>query len=324
MLRRPLARSDLDLSIIGFGCWAMGGLWWGDDVNKKDSIAAVHAALSGGINWFDTAPLYGYGHADEVLREALGARIHDVIIATKVGVRWDKGTEHVESDLSPTHLVEDVENSLRRLGVDCIDLLQIHWPCERGTPLAESIDTLERLRSAGKIRWFGLCNYEAEDVRAVADSPGMVSLQTPYSLVRRELEGPLLDAATNADPAIGVLAYEPLCRGLLTGKFDQLPHFPTSDMRSHDPRFQGQRFQHARGLIRDLSRAALKVGVPVAALSIGWVCKQPGLNAAIVGAKRPEQVLQNLQAAELMGRTRLWRVVDEIAALHGGYLLEQR
>src|SRR5690606_9148386 len=135
--------------------------WWGDDVRDDVSIDAIRRAVELGVNWFDTAPLYGYGHADEVLVRALGSRLRDTFIATKVGVRWDNERVHATSDLSPRYVVEDCENSLRRLGVERIDLLQVHWPCEQGTPLSDTLEALVSLRAAGKIRAFGLCNYDA-------------------------------------------------------------------------------------------------------------------------------------------------------------------
>jgi aryl-alcohol dehydrogenase-like predicted oxidoreductase len=317
MERRLLAGTELELSVVGLGCWAIGGLWWGNDVDDAQSTAAIHAALDEGINWFDTAPLYGHGHADEVLRDALSGRQERSIIATKVGVRFQPGQDHAQSDLSPAHIVEDAEASLRRLGTDCIDLLQVHWPCELDTPLEQSLDALEALRDSGKIRWYGLCNYDSDAVKRAGTRPGMVSLQTPYSILRRELEGPLMDACI--DGSIGLLAYEPLCRGLLTGKFKTPPRFPSSDLRSRDERFTGARFAHAAALVADLERVADKVGTTVAALSVGWVLSQPGMSSAIVGAKRASQVRANAQAAELLGRERLWSVVDRVAALHGGW-----
>lgn len=319
MQTRLLPGTDLHLSVIGMGCWAIGGKWWGDDVDDAQSTDAIHAALDQGINWFDTAPLYGHGHADSVLRAALKGRHDSAIVATKVGVRWQEGEDHAESDLSAAFVIEDTEASLTRLGVDCIDLLQVHWPCERSTPLDETLDALEGLRAAGKIRWYGLCNYEAEAVQEASKRPGMAALQTPYSLLRRELEGPLMDACIDGQPQVGVLAYEPLCRGLLTGKFKSQPRFPSSDMRGWDDRFQGPRFQHAVGLVSDLERAGARIGASTAAVAIGWVLAQPGITSAIVGAKRAEQVIENAQAAALLGRDRLWSVVDRIAAIHGGW-----
>ena len=314
MRTRKLPKTDLQISVVGFGCWAIGKTYWGDDVDDNTSAEAVRAALDVGINWFDTAPLYGEGHADEVLVKALGSSKHEAIIATKVGVRFGGEGEHASSDLSPEWIREDTEASLKRLGLDAIDWLQVHWPCQRGTTLDDSIATLEALRSEGKIRYFGLCNYGADEVLAASRSEGMVSLQTPYSLLRRELEGPLLTACGD----IGVVVYEPLCRGLLTGKFSEIPQFPETDMRAWDERFQGSRFHHARRLINDLERVGAKVGLPTSAIAIGWAIAQPGITAAIAGAKTPLQVQQNALASRVLDEPKISRVVDKIASIHGG------
>ena len=316
MKKRRLPGTDIDLSVVGFGCWAMGKTYWGDDVDDDTSRAAVREALNCGINWFDTAPLYGEGHADTVLVSALGPDKHHVHIATKVGVRFGGEGEHASSDLSPSWIIEDTEASLQRLGIEQIGLLQVHWPCESGTDLRASLDTLEALRDAGKIRYYGLCNYDAAAVQMASEYPGMVSLQTPYSLLRREFEASLRPACDQKP--VGVLAYEPLCRGLLTGKFKTFPRFPESDMRAWDERFQGDRFLHARALVADLERVGKKVGLPTSAVAIGWVLGQPGITAAIVGAKRPSQVCQNVQGARLADRPSVVRIIDKVAAIHGG------
>jgi len=312
MQQRPLPGTDLTVSAIGFGCWTIGGRAWGP-VDDRVSVAAVHAALDAGITLFDTAPLYGHGHADTVLARALGDRIHEVTVATKVGVRIDG--EHAESDLSPAHLRQDCEASLRRLGVERLDLLQVHWPCERGTPLADTLETLVALQDAGKIRHFGLCNYDSATLRLARKLAPLATLQTPLSLLRREFEGDL----SQASRGLGVLAYEPLCRGLLSGRFDDFPDFDEHDLRSRDPRFTGARFLHARGLVRDLTRAAQRLRVPTAALAVGWAASRPGVSSALVGCRTPAQVAQNTQAARLLDKPAVWSVVDRIAAVHGGW-----
>ena len=314
MITRRIPKTDLEISAVGFGCWAIGKTYWGDDVDDASSSDAIRAALEVGINWFDTAPLYGEGHADRILAKALGPDKHRVVIATKVGVQFE-GLEHAQSFLGPEWLERDTEASLRRLGVDCIDLLQVHWPCESDTPFEETMACLERLRDSGKIRYFGLCNYPASDVREAAKSDGMVSLQTPYSLLRREFEGPLREASEG----IGVVVYEPLCRGLLSGKYTRPHSFPDSDMRSWDERFQGARFQHAVRLVADLKRVGARLDVPTAAVAIGWAIAQPQITAAIVGAKRPSQVHENARAAEVCTHPNAIGVIDKIAALHGGW-----
>ncbi len=316
MLTRRLPNTDLDLSVIGMGCWAMGGLWWGDDVTDTRSIAAVEQALASGINWFDTAPLYGHGRADEVLVRALGARKHDVILATKVGVRWDGEGEHAHSALTREWIRTDVEASLRRLGVDRIDLLQVHWPCELGTPLAESMGELEKLRSEGKVRYVGLCNYDVAALTEARQYVPIVSLQSPYSMLRRELEQELLPYCHREQ--LGVLAYEPLCRGLLTGKFAANKRFPESDLRARDDRFQGSRFLRALTIVSRLELIAKRRKVPIAALALGWAIRQPGMTAVIAGAKGPEQVAEHVRTLEILDDATLWGEVDRVVAAYRG------
>lgn len=315
MKTRRLPHTDLDLSIVGFGCWAVGKTWWGDDVEDATSVQAIRRALDLGVNWFDTAPIYGWGHADEVLVAGLGDRKRDVVIATKVGpTRGADG--HAHSILTPENLRADVEASLARLGVETIDLLQVHAPCEAGTPLDVTYGALDELRREGKLRHLGVCNYDAASVERIAAITPIVSLQMGYSLVRRELEHGERQACERL--GIGMLAYEPLCRGLLTGKYARLPTFPDTDLRSRDDRFKAHRFLHVQGFANDLAKVAAKVGVPTAAIAIGWVASRPGVTAVIAGAKRPQQVEENVRAAEIVDRAKVWAVVDEIAARHGG------
>nr|WP_255216243.1 aldo/keto reductase [Pseudenhygromyxa sp. WMMC2535] len=294
------------------GCWAIGGKWWGDDVDDRRAIAAIGAAVDHGINWFDTAPLYGHGHADELLVRALGARRHEVVIATKVGVRFRGGEGHAYSDLSPDHIVADCEASLRRLRLETIPLLQVHWPCERDTPLEATLEALMALQEGGKIRHFGLCNYGSKPLeRALAHAPELACLQTPYSMVRREFEYALREVAAPAgEQRLGVLAYETLCRGLLTGKFSATPpRFPESDLRHRDARFQEPGFSRVQPLLAALRLVAGKLNLTPAALAIAWVLRQPGVSVAIVGAKSPEQVADNVRAVDAMLRHKVWEAL---------------
>lgn len=286
-------------------------MWWGDDVRDEDSVAAIHTALDLGINWFDTAPLYGHGHADELLMRALGPRRRDVIIATKVGVRWDGDGQHARSDLTAAWLRQDVETSLGRLGVETIDLLQVHWPCESATPLDETMRVLAELRQSGKIRHVGLCNYDAAALTEATRHGHVDSLQTPYNLLRREFEHELQPWCV--DRGVGALAYEPLCRGLLTGKFNARSHFPDSDLRARDDRFRGPAFLRALTIVSRLELVAKRHHEPVAALALAWVLRNPALTAVIAGAKRSAQVVQNARAAELLEREDLWQEVARVA-----------
>ncbi len=310
MERRKIGGTDLEISVVGFGCWAIGGRDWGPDVRDERSVAAIRAALDSGIDWFDTAPIYGHGHADEVLVRALGSDVRDVVIATKVGVRLDRATGHATSDLTPSHVRSDCEASLARLGVERIDLLQVHWPCEHGTPVADTMGELGRLREEGKVRAFGLCNYDAAGLRAALAAGPVSTLQTPLSMVRREGEHEILPACV--ETGVPALAYETLCRGLLSGKYDAMPRFEPADLRSRDPRFWGARYLRIRELASTLAAAAKRIGAPPETLAIGWALTRPGVAAAIVGAKTPEQVKRNARAAALAAEARLWPIVERV------------
>lgn len=282
----------------------------------------MRAAYDAGVRVFDTAPLYGHGHADTLLRQALGPRLREVVVATKCGVRWDGEGTHAQSDLRPDHVRADLEASLTRLGLEQIPLMQIHWPCELGTPLEETLATLFALVDDGKIGHVGLCNYDAEAVRGARHAFPLASLQTPYSMLRRELEGPLADAAHDGERPLAVLAYEPLCRGLLTGSKQATTRYPDSDLRARDDRFQGKRYLRALALVSRLSLLARRVEVPTSALALAWALRQPAVDVVIAGAKRPEQVAQNVQADALFDRIApddpFWDEVDRVAAAWHG------
>ena len=233
MIYRPLSHDSLHPSLFTFGCWPLGGKYWGQ-IDVPQIERAIHAALEIGITCFDTAPLYGDGLADQRLAKALGHQRHNVIIATKVGARTIGA--HAQSDLSASFVRLDVEQSLKRLDIESIPLLQVHWPCEQGTPLEETFGALCDLQQEGKIQHIGICNYTAADVAKIQNICPIVSLQTPYSMIRREFELELQPICQRYN--IGVLAYEGLCRGLLSGKYRVPPTFSPPDLRAHDPRFK--------------------------------------------------------------------------------------
>lgn len=313
MLYRTLPGTDLQLSAITLGCWAIGGRWWGDDVDDDAAIELIDAAWDRGVTTFDTAPLYGYGHADELLIRALGERRHDAVIVTKVGVRWD-ADEHPRSDLSPAHVIADAEASLRRLRLDTIPLLLTHWPCEFGTPIEATLEALETLRAAGKVGAYGLCNVDPEQLGDALASAPVAALQTPLSMIRRDFHGGLRQRCGEIDKSgrwrqtLGVLAYEPLARGLLTGKFFKgpPPTFPDSDMRARDPRFAEPVWSRLSPLVQALQTVGERVGAPPAALAVAWVLRQAGVSVALVGCKRRAQLEESLQALALLRRDRVF------------------
>lgn len=318
MKYRTLPGTDLQLSAVGLGCWTLGGQGWGADPGDAAAEATIAAALDVGIDWFDTAPIYGDGRADERLVRALGGRRHEVTIATKVGVRREGS--RVLSDLSPAHVVADVEASLRRLKLDTIPLLQVHWPCELGTPIAATMAALAGLQAAGKVRWIGLCNYDARGLAAaLATGVPLASLQTPVSMVRREffIKDGLRDMVVGAGPEgqpvqrLGVLAYETLVRGLLAGAYlERPPVFEVDDVRARDVRFSGAAWQRIRRLGQALGTVAEKLEVPAAALAVAWVLRQPGISVAVVGARSPAQVQAHAHAPGLTAHARVWQALQ--------------
>jgi len=314
MIYQPIAEGQLQPSLITFGCWPLGGEYWGEtDIPAMQR--AIKAALDVGINCFDTAPLYGNGLADLRLKEALGSHRHSVIIATKVGARLING--HAQSDLSAQFIRQDVEASLQRLDLDSIPLLQVHWPCEQGTSIQESFEALAQLRTEGKIQHIGICNYQASDIQEILKITPIVSLQTPFSMIRREFEGELQDFCRASQ--LPVFAYEGLCRGLLSGKYKRPPRFPGTDMRSSDPRFQKHWFWHTRNILDSLEQLSVKTKIPICGLSLGWLCAQKTISSVVVGMKTEEQLFQNISALRVVNRAKLITVLTKLINIHGGY-----
>jgi aryl-alcohol dehydrogenase-like predicted oxidoreductase len=300
---RKLGNTDLKLSVIGFGCWAMGGGWGQTD--DRESIAAVRRALDLGINFFDTADIYGFGHSEEMLAEALGSRRKDVILATKVGLAWDEHGCLFRSS-SRHHIMNAVEASLRRLRTDYIDLYQIHWP-DSYTSFEITMKTMDDLVKSGKVRYVGVSNFTVRHIKECMNIGPIHSLQPPYNMFMRDAERGLLTFCKKN--GIGVVAYGPLAYGLLTGKFTKETEFPKTDWRSgelfpdpgdwqkHIDLFHGKQFRRNLHIVERVKKIADKHGKTVGQLAIAWVLSNPSITSAIVGAKRPSQIEENVGGA---------------------------
>ena len=296
MDQATLGRSDLRVSRICFGTWQFGGEW--GSTEERESTAAIRRALELGINFFDTAQAYGFGASEQLLgnalRDELRSRRDDIVIATKGGLRQvDDG---VERDSSPDFLRSGVDDSLRHLGVDHIDLYQVHWP-DPDTPFEETAGALEELVQAGKIRHVGVSNYSAEQMAAFESVRPVETLQPPYHLFRRDIEADALPWAREHD--VGVLVYSPLAHGLLTGKFDESTSFADDDWRSSSDVFEGDEFRTNLEKVRELERFAAELGHSVTELAVAWALAQPGVHVAIVGARKPDHIEGSAPAAEL-------------------------
>jgi aryl-alcohol dehydrogenase-like predicted oxidoreductase len=316
MKTRQLGNSDLFITPVGFGAWAIGGdgweFGWGEQ-DDKASVAAIHRALELGVNWIDTAAVYGMGHSEQVVAYALrtwsGPRPH---VFTKCGLRWDE-QGYVHRSLSGKSIRSECEESLRRLNVDVIDLYQIHWPTE---DLEEGIRAMARLQKEGKVRWIGLSNFDVDQMRQAQMIAPITSLQPPYSLVRREVELETLPYCRSY--GLGAIVYSPMASGLLTGAMtrDRAAILSNSDWRSRDVEFKEPKLSKNLALVERLRDVGERHGRPPGQVAIAWTLHNPAVTGAIVGARSARQIEGTVGAADL----RLTH--DEIAEIEGKNIRE--
>jgi aryl-alcohol dehydrogenase-like predicted oxidoreductase len=297
MQRRKLGYTDLKLTTIGLGTWAMGGPWqfgWGPQ-DDGEAIAAILTALEVGINWIDTAPVYGCGHSEELVGKALKQTSQKPFIATKCGLLWNDKREKV-SCLKSQSIREECHASLRRIGVEVIDLYQMHWP-EPDEDVEQAWEEMARLQQQGKVRYVGVCNFNVTQLDRIREIAPVASLQPPYSMICRDIEKDLLPYCKKNN--IGVVAYSPMQRGLLTGRFSQerLAGLPLDDHRRRSPEFQEPQFSATLQLVDQLRHIAERNGRTLAQLAISWVLRRSEVTAAIVGARRPDQVAETAAAS---------------------------
>jgi len=289
---RTLGNSDLQLTPIGFGAWAIGGgNWefaWGPQ-DDDESIGAIHRALDLGINWIDTAAIYGLGHSEEVVGRAVkswpGAK---PLVFTKCSMRWHQDRTIYRS-LKAGSLAEELEGSLRRLGVEAVDLYQIHWPNPE-EELEEGWETLARFREQGKTRWVGVSNFSVEQMKCVQKIAPITSLQPPYSMLRRAVEAEVLPFAEKH--GIGVINYSPMVSGLLTGSMtaERVAAFPADDWRRRAVEFNEPRLSKNLRLVELLREIGGGHGVSPGVVAVAWTLRNPAITAAIVGGRSGKQV----------------------------------
>ncbi len=296
MRMRRLGSNGPELTRVGFGAWAVGGPWkfgWGP-VDDDESIAAIRHAVDGGVNWVDTAPVYGLGHSEEIVGRALEPyRVgEEVLVFTKCGRTWYGRPEGViENDLRPEAIRHECEQSLRRLGVERIDLYQFHWPdWTTGTALEESWGTMAELVDEGKVRWIGVSNLSVEELRRCEAIRHVDSLQPPLSLLARGARRDVIPAAQAQ--GTGVIVYSPMASGMLTGAFDRerVAALGENDWRRGSPVFTEPAVSRSLALVERLGELAGRIGTTVPALAVAWVLAVPGVTAAIVGARLPRHL----------------------------------
>ena len=272
------------ISRIGLGTWAIGGWMWGGADDER-SVTTIRTALERGINLIDTAPVYGFGHSEEVVGKALEGVRDQAVIATKVALDWSDGGPRRNS--TPARIRHEIEDSLRRLRTDRIDLYQVHWP-DPLVPIEETAAELEKLRQEGKILAIGVSNYSTDQMDAFRTAAPLASVQPPYNLFERAIEADVLPYAR--DNGLAVLGYGALCRGLLSGRMNSSTTFDGDDLRKSDPKFKAPRFAQYLAAVEALKNLARKRhGKSVLALAIRWVLDQ-GPTIALWGARRPDQL----------------------------------
>jgi aryl-alcohol dehydrogenase-like predicted oxidoreductase len=296
MQTTTLGVTDLQVSRIALGTWQLGGEWGSFD--ERDAIAAIRHAHELGINLFDSAQAYGFGASERLLgralRDELDHRRDDVVLATKGGLRSTPGG--TVRDSSPAWLRAGVEQSLRALGVDHIDVYQVHWP-DPHVSFAETAGALQQLVDEGKIRHVGVSNHSVAQMAEFARTRPVETLQPPYHLFRRDIEADVLPYAREHE--IGVLVYGPLAHGLLTGAMDEHTTFAADDWRSRSPLFAGETFRRNLRTVGELERWAAERGHTVSQLAIAWTLAHPAVDVAIVGARRPAHIDDSARAADV-------------------------
>jgi aryl-alcohol dehydrogenase-like predicted oxidoreductase len=294
---RTLGNSDMALTPIGFGAWAIGGgdwqFGWGSQ-DDNDSIAAIHRALELGINWIDTAAVYGLGHSEEVVARALQSASKRPYVFTKCALRWGSDRT-VHRSLKAASIREEIEASLRRLQTGVIDLYQVHWP-DPDPEIEEGWETMARLREEGKVRWIGVSNFNVEQMKRAQKIAPITSLQPPYSMLRRAIETEILPFAQANN--IGVINYSPMLSGMLAGKMtaERIAAMPADDWRRRNPEFNEPRLSRNLRLVDLLREIGSGHGVTPGVVAIAWSLHHSAITAAIVGGRSPRQVEETAAA----------------------------
>lgn len=303
-LTRKIGRSGISASAVGLGTWAIGGWMWGG-TDEAAALGAIEASIDAGVSLIDTAPAYGLGHSEELVGQAIRGKRDKVVLVTKCGLNWHSGRGNFffEEAGMPVHrylgrdgIVHEVEQSLRRLGTDHIDLYLTHWQ-DPTTPVAETMEALLALKQAGKIRAIGASNASPVELETYVASGGIDAIEEKYSMLDREIETSLLPIAKRE--AISCLSYSSLALGLLSGSIPPDRAFRGDDLRRSDPRFLPETLQKAQAFAGDLAPLAQSLGASVAQLVIAWTLQQPGIDFALCGARNPGQALENARAGEL-------------------------
>lgn len=291
---RKLGDADLQVSVIGFGAWGVGGAPFWSTEGDHTSSKAILKAVDSGINFFDSAPVYGFGHSEELLGKTLKPMRDKVILATKCGLVWDKeNLGSIAKNARKASILKEIDRSLRRLRTDVIDLYQVHWPDVK-TPQEETMEALLKIKEQGKIRFIGVSNYSVDQMRECMKFGNIVSLQPEYSLLERSIEKETVSFCI--ENRIGIIAYSPLASGVLTGKYDKSTRFKDWRGKGVIGVFTGEGYEKNIEKVDALKEVSGEAGKTCGQMAVNWVTRQPGLASALVGVKNESQVEENLES----------------------------
>jgi aryl-alcohol dehydrogenase-like predicted oxidoreductase len=308
---KKVAMMDETFSVVGVGCWAIGGDW--NNITDQSSIEAVQRAVDLGINLFDVAPVYGFGHAEEVLGKALKGGRQKVLIASKCGLLWDE-QKNVTNNLTAKSVLREIDDSLRRLDTDYIDIYQLHWP-DPNTPIEETMEALDSIKESGKIRYIGVSNFSVELTKQAMQVGTVVSHQGLYNMLERNPESyheiPLTYRTQEEilpfcqEHGLAFFPYSPLFQGLLAGTFKISGNFDDNDMRASNPKLKGDRLQVYLEMVEKLKVFAQEIGKPLSQIAINWLIKQDAVTSVLCGVRNIQHVEGNVASVE-------WELTDEI------------
>ena len=304
---------NLKISVIGYGAWGIGGApFWSNEGDSK-SIESIKISYESGINFFDTAPVYGFGHSEKLIGKALKSVRDKIILATKCGLRWGKESlGSLRKDASRKSILEEIDQSLKRLNTEWIDVYQVHWP-DLQTSQKETMETLLEIQAQGKIRYIGVSNYSVEQIKESSRYGKIISLQPEYSLLAREIEKDIVPVCL--EKKIGIIAYSPLASGVLTGKYGRDTKFKDWRSKGIIGTFTGEGFLKNINKVKRLKEIAKEEGKTCGQIAINWVLRQPGLTTALVGVKNAGQVEENIKAIGWQPSKENCKKIEEIFAL---------
>lgn len=328
MRYKRVEKIDFDFSVIGFGCWGASGSGSWTNHTDEEQIQAIRTAIDLGLNFFDVAPIYGMGHAEEVLGKAIVGLRDKIFIATKAGIPWNDKME-ARNDVSAESLLKEIDESLERLGVEYVDLLQVHWPTDSGVPLEETITAMKQIKESGKAKYIGLSNYSVEDIKKASDIVEIVSIQGLYNMIEQDVDSyhtiPLQYRVKSEtfplvkERGMAFFPYSPLFQGLLTGVITKDTVFEDGDVRLNNPKLNGTERSKYLGILDKITKLDELKGKPLNEIAFNYLITKEEVTSVIATVQNSEQVKQNIKALEWEMTKETISEIDKIVESNSEY-----